>query len=84
MKVEYKSSVNTPAGHRSVFIIAEAKKLSEKRVEITNVLTIDDEAPNYTMSRTGAKRQQYNGLYYAQQEVGKKKNISTLYNVIEA
>lgn len=84
MKVEYKSAVNTPAGHRSVYIIAEAKKLSEKRVEITNVLTIDDEQPNYTMSRTGAKRQQYNGLYYAEQQVGKKKNIATLLNVIEA
>jgi hypothetical protein len=84
MKVEYKSSVNTLAGHRSVYIIAEAKKLSDKRVEITNVLTIDDKQPKHTMSRTGAKRQQYDGLYYAAQEVGKKKNIATLFKVIEA
>jgi hypothetical protein len=84
MKVEYKSAVHTPAGHRSVYIIADAKKLSEKRCEIVKVITIDDETPNYTMSRTGAKRQQYNGLYYAEQEVGKKKNISSLFKIIEA
>ena len=83
LTVEYKSAVNTQAGHRSVYIKAIAKKLSEKRCEIVEVLTIDDEEPNKTMSRTGAKRQQYNGLYYAEQEVGKKKNIATLFNVID-
>jgi hypothetical protein len=83
MKVEYKSAVHTDAGHRSVYIIAEAKKLSEKRCEIVRVITIDDEEPCRVMSRTGAKRQQYNGIYYAEQEVGKKKNISSLFKVIE-
>jgi len=78
MKVEYKSSVNTPAGHRSVYIVAEAKKISEKRCEIEKVITIDDEEPNFNMSRTGANRQKYNGIYYAEAEVGKKKNLSTL------
>ena len=82
MKIEYKSAVHTPAGHRGVYIIAEAKKLSENRCEIVRVLTIDNEAPSKTMSRTGAKRQQYDGLYYSDIEVGKKKNISSLFNVI--
>ena len=83
MKIEYTSAVNTPAGHRSVYIIAIAKKISEKRVEVVEVLTFDEEAPVAVMSRTGAKRQQYNGLYYATQEIGKKKNISTLLAVLE-
>ena len=83
LTIEYKSSVSTPAGHRSVYIIAEAKKLSKKRVQVLNVLTIDDEEPKNVMSRTGAKRQQYNGLYYADAEVGKKKNISSLFSINE-
>ncbi len=78
MKVEYKTSVHTPAGHRSVYIIALADKISEKRCVIEQVLTIDDEEPHYNMSRTGANRQKYNGLYTAELETGKKKNISTL------
>lgn len=82
LTIEYKSAVNTPAGHRSVYIIAEAKKLSEKRCEVINVISIDGEAPSKVMSRTGAKRQQYDGNYYADKEVGKKKNISTLFNVL--
>lgn len=84
MKIEYKSSVNTSAGHRSVYIIASATQLSEKRIVVDNVLTIDGETPKDAMSRTGAKRQQYNGLYYADAEIGKKKNISTLFRVLEA
>ena len=78
MKVEYRATVNTPAGFRSVYAIATAKKISEKRCEIVEVLSFDDEDVNANMSRTGAKRQQYNGFYYADLEVGKKKNVSTL------
>ena len=84
MKIEYKASVNTPAGHRSVYVIAEAKKLSDKRCEVVAVLTLDDEEPAKVMSRTGAKRQQYDGIYCAAQEVGKKKNTAALFNIIEA
>ena len=84
MKIEYKASVNTPAGHRSVYVIAEAKKLSDKRCEVVAVLTLDDEEPCSVMSRTGAKRQQYDGIYYATQEIGKKKNTAALFNIITA
>ena len=83
MKVEYKASVNTPAGHRSVYVIANAKLISPKRCEIVEVVTIDDEEPSRVMSRTGAKRQQYDGIYCASMEVGKKKNLSSLFKVIE-
>ena len=83
MKIEYKAAVNTPAGHRTVYIIANATKLSEKRVVIDSVINIDDETPEKVMSRTGAKRQQYDGLYYASAEVGKKKNISSLFNILD-
>lgn len=82
MKIEYKASVFTQAGHRSVYVIAEAKKLSEKRCEVVQVLTIDDEEPRKLMTRTGAKRQEFDGLYLAANEVGKKKNISSLFKVI--
>ncbi|MCP4988302.1 MAG: hypothetical protein GY928_20320 [Colwellia sp.] len=78
MKVEYKTSVYTPAGHRSVYIVALADKISEKRCTITQVLTIDDEEPNFNMSRTGANRQRYNGIYTSENEIGKKKNIARL------
>jgi hypothetical protein len=84
MKIEYKASVNTPAGHRSVYVIASAIKLTDKRCQVTEVLTIDDEAPNKYMSRTGAKRQQFDGTYLADNEIGKKKNISGLFNILEA
>ena len=78
MKIQYTSSVKTPAGWRSVEIIADALKLSEKRCEILSIYTIDGESPNYNQSRTGAKRQSFNGVYFANAECGKKKNISSL------
>ena len=39
MIIEYKASANTPAGFRSVYIRAQAEKISEKRVKVLNVLT---------------------------------------------
>ena len=81
LTIEYKASVKTPAGWRSVYMTATAKKLSEKRVEIVEVTAIDGEPVQYNMSRTGANRQKFNGAYFADQEAGKKKNISGLYKV---
>ena len=81
VKIEYKGSVHTVAGWRSVYYKGEAEKISEKRVKIIKITYIDDEPVNYNMSRTGAKRQQYNGNYFAENEVGKIKNISTLYSI---
>ena len=83
MKIEYKAAVFTPAGHRSVYVIANAKKTSEKRCVVTEVLSIDDNVPAHSMSVTGAKRQQYDGLFLAANEIGKIKNISSIFNIIE-
>ena len=78
MKIEYKSSIRCAAGWRSVYIQAEAAKISEKRCQVLDVIKIDDEEPTQAMSRTGANRQKYNGVYFADQEVGKTKNLSAL------
>ena len=79
MNVEYKGSVQTPAGWRAVYFKGTAEKISEKRVRIIEISEIDDEPVKGHMSRTGAKRQQYNGQYFATAEKGKVKNISTMY-----
>ena len=83
VKVEYKASVHTPAGWRSVYMKAVAEKISDKRVKIVEVTHIDDELVGVNMSRTGANRQKYNGQYFANQEIGKIKNISTLWSISE-
>jgi len=83
MKVEYKASVSTGAGWREVYMIANVEKISEKRVKVLDVISIDDEPVSRNMSRTGAKRQQFNGQYFAYQEIGKVKNISSLFKIIE-
>ena len=74
--VRYGASVHTLAGWRSAHIRAHADKISEKRVQIVEVITIDDEAPVHEMSRTGANRQRYNGVSTAAREAGKIKNLS--------
>ena len=76
--VEYKASVSTPAGWRSVSMTATALQISPKRVEIVEVTKIDGDIVSKYMSRGGAKRQQYDGEYFASQEIGKTKNISSL------
>jgi hypothetical protein len=83
VNVEYKASVHTPAGHRAVYMKGTAHKISEKRVVIVEITHIDDESVQYNMSRTGANRQKFNGVYFAGQEVGKTKNISTLFAISE-
>jgi hypothetical protein len=60
-----------------------AKKLSPNRVEIVEITHIDDEPVVRNMSRTGANRQKFNGEYFANQEVGKLKNISSLFSFTE-
>ena len=76
--VKYKSSVLTLAGWRSITIMAHANYLSAKRVEITCVDSIDGLVPQKNMTRTGSKRQTYDGIYFAGNEAGKVKNISSL------
>lgn len=83
MIIEYKASVNTRSGWKGVYMTAEATRISDKRVEVLEVTHIDDEPVQRWMSRTGANRQRYNGEYFASEEVGKKKNISSLYWIEE-
>ena len=77
MIIDYKSSVYTPAGWRSVTIRARAEQISPAMARVTEVLTIDGEIPSRTMSRTGAKRQEYWGTGTAAREIGARKRLST-------
>jgi hypothetical protein len=81
--VEYRGRVNTRAGWRSVYFKAVAEKISEKRVKIVQVLELDDTPPRSNTPCTGTNRQKYNGQYFANQQVGKIKNISTLWSISE-
>ena len=83
MIIEYKTSVCVDAGFRSTYIKAKAKKISEKRCEVLEVLMINDEPTKYNMSLTGSKRQSFNGEYVAKNEIGKTKIISKLFSVTE-
>ena len=76
MQIQYTSAVKTFAGWRSVSVVAQAASISKGMAQVTSVETIDGEVPNYNQSRTGAKRQAFNGLFWANNEVGKKKRIS--------
>lgn len=81
--IEYKGSVNTPAGWRSVWFEATAEEVSAKKVRVVEVNKIDGEQIKSYMSRTGAKRQVYNGEFYADLEVGKVKLVSKLHAISE-
>ena len=77
MKIEYQTSVKTPAGWRSIDVQAIIEKTSEKTGKVTTILLVDGEKPAPGQSRTGARRQQFNGLFVARLEVGKKKRLSS-------
>lgn len=74
--IEYAASVHTAAGWRNVAIKAEATRVSAGMAQVSKVLAIDGEAPVGTMSRTGARRQQFNGAGVAAREVGARKRLS--------
>jgi len=75
--IRYATSVFTQAGWRSVTITANAvPSPTGKMAQVTEVLLIDGEVPKGTMSRTGAKRQQYHGKSIAAREQGANKRIS--------
>ena len=83
MKIEYTASVFTPAGWRGVTIAADAERVSAGMARVTAVTSIDGEDPRPGMSRTGARRQQYNGAGVAAREVGARKRLSAC-SVLEA
>lgn len=74
LKVKYTVGVNTNCGWRSKDVVALAEQISEKRVKIVEVLE---------MEKADSRRQQYNKSYFAEKEVGKTKNISSV-EIIEA
>ena len=74
--ISYNTSVKTQAGHRSVTITAKAEQFSVKMARVVEVIAIEGEAPAYGMSRTGAKRQQYDGRWVARREIGANKRLS--------
>lgn len=78
IKIKYDTSVFTPAGWRSVTVTANAEKTSPKRCVIVDVIDIDGNGNVGYASRTGANRQKYNVSYAASNEIGKKKNISSI------
>ena len=76
MRIRYNASVYTAAGWRNVSIEADAVRLSPGMAQVEKVVAIDGATPAYGVSRTGARRQEYNGLGVAEREVGARKRIS--------
>lgn len=76
LTITYTASVFTPAGWRSVRITATADRISAGMARVTAVTAIDGDKPTCGMSRTGAKRQTYNGAGIAQREIGARKRLS--------
>ena len=74
--LNYTASVFTAAGWRNVTITADADQTSAGMATVTRVTAIDGEAPTYGMSRTGAKRQSFNGQAIAKREAGARKRLS--------
>lgn len=77
IKINYSTSVFTPAGWRNVGITATATKVSDKMASVTEVLEINGQAPKASMSRTGASRQKFNGCGISRREVGSNKRLSS-------
>lgn len=77
MQIKYTSAVKTPAGWRPVEIVATATSVSPAMAVVDSVVTIDGETPSYDQTRTGAKRQSFNGRYFASQQIGAKKRLSS-------
>jgi hypothetical protein len=75
--IKYNASVLTPAGWRPETITAAAELISEKRARVVEVLDIGGNGSTGYASRTGAKRQQYSVGYFAKQQIGAIKNLST-------
>lgn len=73
----YHSSVRVDAGWRHVYVKALAEKVSPGMAVVREILEIDGEIPARGQSRTGAKRQSFDGRFWASREVGAKKRISS-------
>lgn len=69
--IKYSTSVKVAAGWRDVNVVAKAAM-----AEVVEVITIDGEEPSRTQSRTGARRQEFNGIWWAKTQIGAKKRVS--------
>ena len=76
MIIRYTSSVKTPAGWRPELITARAEPITDKRLQVVEVLDIGGNGITGYASRTGAKRQQYDVAYFAKQQIGLVKLIN--------
>lgn len=74
--IKFNSSVKVEAGWRDVQIKARAEQVSAGMAVVREVVEIDGQAPAYGQSRTGAKRQGFNGKWWAAQQVGARKRLS--------
>lgn len=74
--IAYSSAVKVEAGWRQVNVKACAEQISAGMAVVREVVEIDGEAPAFGQSRTGAKRQSFNGKWWAAQQVGAKKRLS--------
>lgn len=75
--IEYGSSIHVPAGWRSIWIRARAKRTSPKMAQVVEVLEIDGEEPVGSLSRTGANRQRYSANVVIEREVGARKRLGS-------
>lgn len=74
--ITYNSAVKVDAGWRDVQIKVRAEQISAGMAVVREVVEIDGEAPAYGQSRTGAKRQSFNGKAWAAKQIGAKKRLS--------
>ena len=76
MIIKYQSSVCTPAGWRGVTILAKATQISPGMARVDAVTEIDGEPPVGTLSRTGARRQEFYAPSIVKREIGLRKRLS--------
>lgn len=81
--IKYSTLVKVAAGWRDVNVVAKAAMVSKAMAEVVEVITIDGEEPSRTQSRTGAKHQESNGIWWSKTQIGAKKRVSAC-EVIEA
>lgn len=74
--ITYSSAVKVEAGWRHVSVKARAEQISSGMAVVREVIEIDGETPSYGQSRTGAKRQSFNGNWWAAKQIGAKKRLS--------
>lgn len=74
--ITYSTGVYTQVGWRQVTVRAEAERVSPAMARVLRVLALDGEEPHGTLSRTGARRQQYYATAVAKREVGSRKRLS--------